>query len=1005
MTDGIRRLAPALAARLAALRRLEPALPYLALAAAGWALTALRFEPRGFLETYGAASDAGLFLLRGVGDPLAARFMPLPRLLFAAFADPAAVMPLLLRTGLGLVFALSWTLGFARGGARTAALYLLAAAAASAGPFTDPEQLLFALLIVLYLNMEALEERSPGPAGALASGLALGATLLTRSALFLFPPPAAAGRVLSGGRPASRLLKSALPFLIGAYVLLLPWARLNHALFGGFSPFERGRAEANLIAGVKGSVFTMEGDARALAGLAPGESAYGWAAREVLRAPGRYALAVARRVWRTVLLFPLGFALALAALLLGGRADRRAAWLALYFLLVHCLLAVEERYFYPLKFLLAFVAVSGLPAGPAPAAGRWALPARGLFAAALAGALFADLLVLAYPARAARPPLAALDEELAARPGDPWLLKKKGEALLRADRTAEGLEALALAARASGGRDVPDAYILGTLAAAEPAPPPAGYGEYSNSLLPAVRLLRELDLGRYAEARGQLAALAARWRKANTGLHGAPYAGDRRLQEEIAAFSNTLSDNALAPALLYWPPERRPVLLARLEEAAPAPVKSAAAALLAMPLKNRADLDAFVSFLERTPPADYLEPLHYGGIGRKLLAAAALRYGPAGKDDASPLGLAAAAPGGAQETAFSAGELLLLGDAVLNRAPAARLLALLRLKPGSAAYLRLYAAAARAAADGGAASAALLAAEPGIFASAALRYGASAPAKEAALYGYLLRGSAGLSAAALRSAAGTFLAGGKPREAAALLAEAVKKDPSCSSCYAERGLALRRAGDAAGAARDFAAALKAGGVTLENELNLAAALLAAGKGAPAENGIFRRGAPPEAELKELGDRTGLLLVGADFFAASDPDRAAALARHALKAPGLTAGQLRSAAVALQSAGRGAEALAALDAGVALFPRDAGLLNDRGVARRLAGDNAGALRDFEKALELAPGAWQAQLNRADLLALSGRRAEASAAYRSLLLRRDLPALALEAARNGAAAAAR
>ena len=55
--------------------------------------------------------------------------------------------------------------------------------------------------------------------------------------------------------------------LSAAYILILPWVRVNHFLFNKFIPFEAERGAANIITSIQGVTFTMEGDARFLANL------------------------------------------------------------------------------------------------------------------------------------------------------------------------------------------------------------------------------------------------------------------------------------------------------------------------------------------------------------------------------------------------------------------------------------------------------------------------------------------------------------------------------------------------------------------------------------------------------------------------------------------------------------------------------------------------------------------------------------------------------------------
>lgn len=77
---------------------------------------------------------------------------------------------------------------------------------------------------------------------------------------------------------------------------------MNWHIQGEFIPFERGRADYNIVTGTLGLISTVEGvDLLAVAGVGEGESVMGWALREIIRNPVRYALRrhdmVARRIY------------------------------------------------------------------------------------------------------------------------------------------------------------------------------------------------------------------------------------------------------------------------------------------------------------------------------------------------------------------------------------------------------------------------------------------------------------------------------------------------------------------------------------------------------------------------------------------------------------------------------------------------------------------------------------------------------------------------------------
>lgn len=525
-----------------------------ALAAAAWNFASPGQETALNLGLY---ADRGELLLHAVKAKAAAWTMPLLSLLWAGVqhldADPslparlAALLSALAAFGLG-----------ARGGgpARGALFALAVSLAALTRRSLDTEQEVYSLALLLFLNLELARQAGRGLAASAAAGFAAGMTLLIRTPLFPFPPLAVI-YAWAGRRDWRRWALGSAVFLLLAYLPLLPWARVNRFLTGRATLLEQERPVSNLITGALGYTFTIEGDARALAGISKEENAYRWAARTVAGNPGRYAAAVVRRAWHVFLMSPWLFLLAGAGLLLArSRENRFLAFFCAYFVLLHCLLSVEERYFYPLRCALALMA----------AAGGWellkkrglALPGRErdyftapLFSAAALLSLAALAVIWRYPG-AAREPLAALTQELRERPGEAWLHEKRGEELFSFGLAAEGTEAMRLACAAGGGARA--CWLHGALTGV-PAEPPPVFGRYD--LLP-VKLLRELELGDKAAAKKTFRETMEIWLKERNLVRGR----DQRKLSLLIETNKTLWDSDLSGALAYFSPAARRRLLA-----------------------------------------------------------------------------------------------------------------------------------------------------------------------------------------------------------------------------------------------------------------------------------------------------------------------------------------------------------------------------------------------------------------------------------------------------------
>ncbi len=592
-------------------------------AAAAAALAAWAFLGRApaSVQNFAYYADRGELLFHAVSSKAVSYSMPLLSLLASAAGhfkfDPA----LPARFAAALLCLAAYGLGARAGGRARGALFALAAAAATltcAAP--EAEQVIYSLFLLVFLSLEFRRQSDESLFSSAAAGLAAGASMLIRSPLFAFPPLAVLFRRLSPGRKAGWLAAAAL-FLFCAYLPLAPWARLNHSVFGRLIIFEEERSTCNIITGASGIVYTIEGDARAFAGLSRTESVYPWAVRTVLGNPGRYALSVAKRAWRVFLMFPLLFLLAGAGFILSRKDPlaRLLAFFSAYFLLIHCLLSIEERYFYPLRYVLALLAAGGAwelakKAGLAveeKGKDHFTVPLLALVLAASAGTLG---VVWRYPG-AAKPALIAVTQELEKYPSDAWLHRKRGEILLSLDLTAEGLGSLGRACGLSGARDL--CYISGAMKSAAPQDPPPLENYYELQL---VKLMRELELGREAAAKETLAAALENWRGEKNSIKGAQFKEDENNLARIKESNKTFWDMDLANALAYLPPEKRAGALALLSRLTPPTPK-----LRAMLLRNKKNLSA-AEKAEKEELRKKLEfelpeaEFEWGGTARELTA-------------------------------------------------------------------------------------------------------------------------------------------------------------------------------------------------------------------------------------------------------------------------------------------------------------------------------------------------------------------------------------------------
>lgn len=465
-----------------------------------------------------------------------------------------------------------------------AGIFSLAAAGllGAAGAYKyDPEQSFYAFFLLLAMALLFFREREKTLKADLLAGLAIGASLLVRSPLFLFPPVLVACGWFWGERSRAFAVRS-LVFLAASYVLLVPWGVFSYSVAGHFDLFDSKRAEDNLISAALGSVYTMEGDARRLAGLREGEDALGFYVREAARAPFAYIATVLKRLWHIFRFDPLLPGLFLLALFLNKDKGRRFVLaLPVYLVFTHSLLSIEKRYFYPLLYILPPVIAWNLfPRRAEGAAARRNFSGKavaGLFFLSLLTVAAMEALIAAYPFRAARNGSGegALLPALERFPKDKTLQELKCRKLLElADFSDDsrykgdysGYYKCRAGYAAAFGDDF-NKYFVQLSASRAPeklAFPPGEQWQVKSCLI--AKMLREYELGDTAaalRAYGEAYALySAGWNL----LRGTPYEKDRKLQVRLKQETGRFWVVHVSVVLRMWPLARRAAILSRLEK-------------------------------------------------------------------------------------------------------------------------------------------------------------------------------------------------------------------------------------------------------------------------------------------------------------------------------------------------------------------------------------------------------------------------------------------------------
>ncbi len=304
-------------------------------------------------------------------------------------------------------------------------------------------QFFYSLPVSLVAAAIAWREQHQDTLRSWVVGFCVGFSLLCRSTLAFLPLVLGAAAILRRGKATRRQLGIQLIGLcVLPYLFLVPWIGMNWSLHGQFIPFEYQVADAIIIPGALGVVEGGLGHTIQIPAEGPDTNKSGsvlaWAIGEILRHPGRYARACWQRLCFIFKWHPLLFSLAAAACLLrykGRASPLMLSLFCLYFIGVHCLMAVLHHYFMPLlPILVAMVSllVPGKPLLQTREKGSARFGAAiifGSFLLLMGGlALYANHKLTAYAKQnwLASEIESHLESELRRNPGDAWLTFYRG---------------------------------------------------------------------------------------------------------------------------------------------------------------------------------------------------------------------------------------------------------------------------------------------------------------------------------------------------------------------------------------------------------------------------------------------------------------------------------------------------------------------------------------------------------------------------------------------------
>jgi hypothetical protein len=196
---------------------------------------------------------------------------------------------------------------------------------------------------------------------SILAGISISITFLIKSPLFLMPFFSLIFDYLYIKTDKKKFILNSIVFIISSYIILIPWIRLNYNLTNKFVPFEYKRADCNIITSVD-FVYTIEGDARHMAGLTNEDSVYKYYFNRAIENPVKYLKLISLRLCEVSQFYILFLIFILLGFILKiyNEETKFILYICLYYVLIHSLFSIENRYFVPILPLLFILSISVL---------------------------------------------------------------------------------------------------------------------------------------------------------------------------------------------------------------------------------------------------------------------------------------------------------------------------------------------------------------------------------------------------------------------------------------------------------------------------------------------------------------------------------------------------------------------------------------------------------------------------------------------------------------------
>jgi len=241
------------------------------------------------------------------------------------------------------------------------ALFILKTSPVQPHPFRvfNLEQTVFSIALLFLMNILAMPFKSARVKNLLI-GMGLAICIYIKTVIILFPLILLAYDLIKNKQnPFKETIKNYIPMAIFPVIALGIW--ISSQFFSGSEHvfiLESTDRRGNITTGAAGIIYTTDNNYASALNIPHGKSALMWSAEEILRHPFRYIKSAIIRLYEIFFNTdaPKYLPILLLIALFAAHKTGTVWLLPAYFLTIHCMMAIETRYFIPLFFMLCPIA-------------------------------------------------------------------------------------------------------------------------------------------------------------------------------------------------------------------------------------------------------------------------------------------------------------------------------------------------------------------------------------------------------------------------------------------------------------------------------------------------------------------------------------------------------------------------------------------------------------------------------------------------------------------------